>query len=235
MAVTVDNTIARVSNDGGTSVTSGSFNTTTGDGLVACFNTDTDNNSVLPGVAISDNQAPDLTWVAINDRGPVDAGHGWAGNWYAAAPGIISGLTVTGTCNGGADSPSVKIYKLTGHDAADMAGAINEGNLTTDPQTTTAITSETAGAFFANWTDWNETGTPTSSDLTVAGFNTAGDISGASGYKSIGAPSSSVTGNMNSGGTPDGNWTAFEIRAGAGAAAASLLARPNPMALHLVR
>jgi hypothetical protein len=67
------------------------------------------------------------------------------------------------------------------------------------------------------WTDWNQTGTPTSSDLTVSGFDTSGDISGASGYKAIASAGASVTGNMNSGGTPAGNWICFEIRAAAAA------------------
>lgn len=217
MAVTVDNAVARVSNDGGSAVTSGSFDVAAGDLLVVCGNADQLNDSTVDVLLISDNQTPDLAWVAGPIRGASDSGAGLVASWYFHSAGAISGLTVTLTAGVSNDSPSIKVYKCTGHDSADILGAVNEGDLTTDPQTTTAITSETAGAYFAAWTDWNQTGTPTSSDLTESGFDTSGDISGASGYKAIGSASESVTGNMNSGGTPAGNWICFEIRAAAGA------------------
>lgn len=216
MAVTVDNSITRVNNDGGTSVTSGSFNVAAGDLLVVCGHCDQANDSTVDSLAISDNQTPDLAWVAGPTRGASESGAGLVSSWYFHSTGSITGLTVTLSCGTDNDSPSIKVYKCTGHDSADILGAVGEGNLTTDPQTTTAITAETAGAFFAAWTDWNQTGTPTSSDLTVSGFDTSGDISGASGYKATSA--GSVTGNMNSGGTPVGNYITFEIRTAAGGA-----------------
>lgn len=207
--------ITRVSNDGGSStgnLTCGNW--ASGDGMVLCANADENGTAIT--WTLSDNQSPDLTYVEINRRGDLEAGPGAVINYYVVDVGTITGLTVAMAVGGIADSPSMACYKITGHDTADMLGAIAEGTLSTDPQTTTGITSETAGGlFFANWTDWNQTGTPTSSDLTVSGFDTSGDISGASGYKSIASAGVSTTGNMNSGGTPAGNWTSFEIRAAA--------------------
>lgn len=238
MAVSVDDSVARASNDGGSSITTGSFDTVSGDGLVVCGNCDESNDSNNTTWTISDNQTPDLTYVTINERDGSDGDGGGVINYNVVSSGAITGLTVTLAVSGsvGSDSPSVKVYKVTGHDTADMVGAINEGSLTTDPQTTTAITSETAGHFFANWTDWNQTGAPTSSDLTspaLATFNTSGDVSGASGGKAIAAASSSVTGNMNSGGAPAGNWTVFEIRAAAAAGRTALNTRSNPLGVEV--
>jgi hypothetical protein len=232
VAVTVDNTIARVSNDGGTAVTTGSFNVAAGAGLVITCNCDESNDLNVTTWTLSDNQTPDLTYVEINRRGGATSGAGAVINYYVANPGAITGLTSTQTVSGsvGADSPSIKVYPVTGHDTADMAGVIGQGDLTADPQTTSAVISETAGAFFAVWTDWNQTGVPTSSDLTVSGFDTAGDISGGSGYKAIASIGESVTGNINSGGAPAGNYTVFEIRAAAGAGTNPKGPLSNPLA-----
>jgi len=228
VAVTVDNTIARVNNLGGTTATSGSFDVASGDLLVVCANSDEDLGAC--NFAISDNQTPDLGWTLIADRTDVDGNEGGVAAYFYHSASSISGLTVTITVSGDAttDSPSIKVYKCTGHDSADPLGASGEGNLSTDPQTTTAITSETAGAFFCLWTDWNQTGTPTSSDLTISTFDMALNISGASGYKSIASAGASVTGDINSPATPLGNYIVFEIRA-AGAASNPAQAKFMPL------
>ncbi len=218
--------ITRVSNDGGAStgnLTCGNW--ASGDGMVLCGNCDETNNANNTTWTLTDNQTPDLTYVTINERDGSDGDGGGVINYLVVNTGAITGLTISLAVSGslGSDSPSLTCYKITGHDTADMLGGINEGDLTTDPQTTGNITSETAGGlFFANWTDWNQTGAPTSSDLTLTGatFNTTGDISGASGYKAIASAGVSTNGNMNSGGAPAGNWTCFEIRAAAATAKA---------------
>jgi hypothetical protein len=212
---TVNNLIARVSNDGGTSVTTGTFDTNVGDLLVLCGNADENTGSAT--WTLTDNQG-NLTYTLIVERGNTEAGQGACAGWYHANGSNRTGMTITLAVGGDGDSPSLKVYLVAGYDSVTPVGANNEGDLTTDPQDTTAITSQTdGGIFFANWTDWNQTGVPTSSDLTVAGFDTAGDISGGSGYKTISGVGTSVTGNINSGATPSGNWVSFEVRnAGAG-------------------
>ena len=214
--------ITRVSNDGGTStgnLTCGNW--ASGDGMVLCANCDEANSANNTTWTLTDNQTPDLTYVTINERDGSDGDGGGVINYLVVNAGTITGLTISLAVSGSvsSDSPSMTCYKITGHDTADMLGAVQEGDLNADPLTTTSITSETAGGlFFANWTDWDQGGLPTSSDLTLTGatFNTAGDISGASGFKAIASAGVGTTGNINSAGaTRSGNWTCFEIRAAA--------------------
>lgn len=219
MAVTVDNTIARVTaSSGGLTATSGSFDVAAGDGIIIAGCCDQDSDATVDSMAISDNQTPDLGWTLGPSRGTAEGTSGLARFWYYHSAGAITGLTVTLTTASQNNTPSIKPYKVTGHDSADMLGPVSEGGLTTDPLTTTAITSETAGAFYAAWVDWNQTGAPTSSDLTISTINVAGRYSGASGYKTPIAAASSITGNINSGGTPTGNWVCMETRVTAAAA-----------------
>ena len=216
----VDNGIARVTAaSGGLTVTSGSFNVAAGEGIVIAGCCDQDSDATLDSLTISDNQGPDLAWTLGPGRGTAEGGSGLARLWYYHSAGAITGLTVTLTTASQNNTPSIKPYKVTGHDLADMLGAVQEGSLATDPQTTTTITSETAGTFFAAWVDWSQTGAPTSSDLTLSTINVAGRYSGASGYKTIASAAAAVTGNINSGATPTGNWICAEIRAEAGGSA----------------
>lgn len=221
MAITVDNSIARVSNDGGTAVTSGSFNVAAGDLIVVCANTDEAGNGGTVTITISDNQGPDLAWVQEGIRSDTDGAQvGVVVAWYFHSASAISGLTVTITCTGGTavpDSPSIKVYLVQGHDSADILGALTENGSTTNNLTTASITPETSGVGFAVGTDWTEAGNPTSTDLTISSFTTSGDISGCSGFKTLSA-GVGATANLDAGGTAAANWNYlwFEIRAAAG-------------------
>lgn len=212
---------AYVANSGGTAVTSGNFNVVANDLIVVIGHSDQLNTPAMTW-AIADNQTPDLAYTEIARRDYAEAGSSNFGAviaWYHKVVDAITGLNITLTVSGGStpDSPAIKVLKFPAgeYDPADIVGAITEGNLTTDPQTSASITPETSGTGVAVWTDFNQTGTPTSSDLTATGFNTAGNISGASGYKTLSA-GVGATANMNSGGTPQGNYLWFEIRAAAG-------------------
>ena len=201
-------------NTSSTTAVSASFDIADGDLIIAVYHADQTSDLTIDSVTLTDNDG-DLAFTGINLRGSTDSGAGFVGASSYNATRADTGVVVTITAGLANDTPYLKIYRITGHDTADPIGALNEGDLTTDPQSA-SLTMETAGGFFAAWTDWNQTGTPTSSDLTETGFDDAGDISGGSGYKvtAVGAQ----TGDMNSGGTPTGNWIAFEIRDGGGAA-----------------
>jgi hypothetical protein len=227
--------VAYVANDGGTSVTSGNVDVGAGDLLVPLAHCDTSTDSTAAVFTFSDNQTPDLTFTNISQRDGSDGDGGGVVARYHIATGAISGYNMTCAVNGvGAanDSPAIKIVKFQAadFDAADVVGALTENNLTTDPQNTASITAETSGTGICAWTDWNQTGTPTSSDLTMSGFNTTGDISGGSGYKALTA-AAGATANINSGAAPSGNYLWFEIRAGAGGGGAT----QPPRSMHQYR
>lgn len=218
---------AYVANDGGTSVTSGSFDIATTDLLVMLGHCDTTAADTAAVFTLTDNQGTDLVYTNISQRDGTDGDGGGVVSRFHKAVGAISGYTATLAVNGSGganDSPAIKFirFQAADYDNADPIGTLGEGNLTADPQTAANITPETSGTGICAWTDWSQTGTPTSSDLTATGFNTAGDISGASGYKTLSAGVAAGA-NMNSGAAPSGNYLWFEIRAGAGGAATSIL------------
>lgn len=219
MAITVDNSIARVSSDGGASAAVGPFNATSGQLIlaVACL----DHNSQPYVAATIANDGTALTWTNIVNAGAADTGA--VACWYTHLTADRTNLTVTVTRgNGDSDSPSLKIYLLSSHDSADILGASTTNTSTTNNLTTASITPETAGTGFGVGTDYTQAGNPTSSDLTnTSVFNTAGDISGISGYKSLSA-GVGATCNLDAAGTAAGNWRYawFEIRAAAGGATA---------------
>ena len=213
---------AYVNNDGGTAVTSGSFNVSAGDLIVVVGHSDENANS--PAWAVSDNQAPDLTYTEIARRSDTDGLDGAVIAWYHVVVSPITGLTITLTLTNGAptdvDSPAIKVYTAasTDFDAADVLGAQTEGDWTTDGQQTGNITPETSGVGVVVCSDWNQSGVPTSADTTFTGFDTSGDISGGSGFVALSA-GVAANADMNSGSTPSGNYIWFEIRAGSGGAA----------------
>lgn len=228
-AVTCVVEAAYVNNDGGSTVTSGSFDVAANDLIIVALHYDDDDDANDFVHTITDNQGPDLTYTLIAERQDVEAGAtftGLAAAYYHKVVSPITGLTITLTEVDGTDgdSPAIKVYSCTGYDTADPIGAVGEGNSTANNFTTSAVTSETAGTFFVVGTDWAENGAPTSSDLAVTGFNTTGDISGGSGFKAIGSAGASVTGNLDSPGATASNWVAvwFEIRdAGGGGGGAT--------------
>lgn len=229
MAITVDNSIARVSSDAGASAAVGPFSAVTGQLILATSQLDQNSQPYVAATIANDGTA--LTWTNIVNAGAADTGS--VACWYTHLAADRTDLTVTvtrGDANG--DSPSLKIYLLTDHDSADILGAITSATSTTNNLTTGSITPETSGMGFGVGNDYTEAGTPTSSDLTnVSAFDTTGDIAGLSGYKALTA-AVGATCNLDAAGTAGGNWryTWFEIRAGAGGAAAGMK-RPWRMAL----
>ena len=211
MSITVDNSLPRRSSDGGASITSDTFNAVTNDLILACGNLD-QNGLAFVVPTISNNGAA-LTWTNIANIGASNSGTVCA--WFTILASDRSGLTVTLTRgNTNADSPSIKIYLLQGHDSADVLGAITNNTSNTNNLTTASITPETSGVGFGIGTDWDQLGLPTSSDLTESGFDTPGDISGLAGFKDLTA-GVAATANMDAAGGLSAAWRYvwFEIRA----------------------
>jgi hypothetical protein len=210
MAVTIDaSTPARVT--GQQVVTTATFDPPAGV-LVFCASGD----DITRTWTVTNNGTA-LTWTTIANRNSGDSG-GVNGNVqasYAVLPSARTGMTVTGTYSVVNDS-SVKVYVVTGADTASPIGAGAEGSNSATPITTTAYTSQAAGLSFVAYNDYNATGAPTSSDTTLDANTVAGQISFASGYKTIGSVGASVTHNIQAPAAPLANWVSFEIKPAAG-------------------
>lgn len=219
MAITVDNSVARVDNLGAAAVTSGTFNATNGQCVLVT--TQLDQNSQPYAAATISNNGVALTWTNIQNLGAANTGTVAA--WYTVLSADRTGLTVTitrGDVN--ADSPTIKVYVLTNQNAT-VLGAQTNNTSTTNNLTTTGITPITDGVGFGIGNDYTQAGAPTSTDLTnFSTYDMAGNISGGTGYKSL-TTGVSATANFDAAGTAAGNWRYLwvEIRA---AAAASVTA-----------
>lgn len=218
MALAVALPVAVISGAGGTG-TSASFTPSTGDLLVVALCTD----SVLTTAVthtLSDTAGGTWTQHAHADFASV-AKSGAASMWSRPVP---SGTSMTVTAAGGPDVVRAQVFRVSGQ-AASPIGASNVGASSTDPDTVAALTSTQANSvLFVAATDWNQTGSPTSSDLTFVGFDAASFISGGFGYKVLG-PAGAQTANLNWGGTPEGTWAALEIKELAGVADIPYVAR----------
>ena len=217
---------AYVANDGGTAVTSGTFNVASGDLIVVVLNCG-ELGQGAEGIThtLSDNQTPDLTYTQIAQRDDTDGLDGGVAAYYHVAAAAITGLTITDTVSGAAspESPAIKVYIYPAgeFDSVTQVGAQVEGDWTIDGQQTLDITPLTSGVGVLVCTDWNQTGTPTSADTTFTGFDTAFAISGGSGFVALTA-SVAKNADMDSGGTPSGNYLWFELRKAAGGASTFL-------------
>lgn len=217
MAITVDNTIARVSSDGGASAAVGPFNATSGQLILATGQLDQNSQPYVAATISNDGAA--LTWTNIVNAGAADSAS--IACWYTHLSADRTNLTVTltrGDVNG--DSPSLKIYLLSGHDSTDILGASTTNTSTTNNLTTASITPETSGVGFGVGADYQELGLPSSSDLTnTSAFDTSGDIAGISGYKNVTA-AVGATCNLDAFGGAAAGWRYawFEIRVASGAA-----------------
>jgi hypothetical protein len=206
----------------GVTVSSTSATVSTNDLLVLCSNCDTLNNT--------DSDAT-LTQTITNSAGTATVSS-WTQrikqDGHAATPGHAGIYTATVTTGGTltisvsrvstlGDSSglrvSYKVYRVTGYNASPI-GVTGSGTSATNNMTPTAYTGGTAsGSYvFACATDWNQLGSPTSSDLTVDAADYATQVSVVSGYKASGGTAPTV--NIDAGGTATAawNWAALEIK-----------------------
>lgn len=205
-------------------ITSASFTPPAGSVLVVCVSADTNGNTDNITISVSGSS---LTWTNRVEHDPGDAGAmgGHASIWTPAdgstVPASAQTVSVRRTAgNGSTGRISVKIYVVTGADTADPTGATGEGHSTTNSITPNAYTSTVNNSRgFGCGTDWNQLGTPTSTD-TEDGADYSGAISVVSLHKAADTATSgsTVTMNFDAGGTGNAewNWVALEILPGAG-------------------
>lgn len=204
-------------------ITSASFTPPAGSVLVVCVSADTNGNTDNITISVSGSS---LTWTNRVERDPGDsslASH--ASIWTAVQPSSVSmTVSVRRTAgNGSTGRISVKVYVVTGADTTTPNGAVGENNSTTNNITPNAYTSTVNNSRgFGCATDWNQLGTPTSTD-TEDGADYSGAISVISLFKAADTATSGTTVTMNfdagGTGTAEWNWVALEILPGAGGAA----------------
>jgi hypothetical protein len=205
-------------------ITSASFTPPANSVLVVCVSADTNGNSDNITISVSGGS---LTWTNRVEHDPGDAGAmaGHASIWTPADGSTVAASAQTVSVrrtagHGSTGRISVKIYVVTGADTADPTGATGEGHSTTNNITPNAYTSTVNNSRgFGCATDWNQLGTPTSSD-TEDGADYSGAISVVSLHKAADTATSgsTVTMNFDAGGTGNAewNWVALEIKPGAG-------------------
>ena len=225
-----------------TTVTTAAFNPPAGV-LVACVGA---NSRSSPATGVSGeitNNGAALTWTMVAERSVNDAGGdlGYAGIFVAVLDEARTGMTLTLTITGSTGSvnvgaPSIKSYVLTGAATADVIGGSNEGSSTANNLTTGAFTIAAADSLgFSAASDWNALGNPTSSDSTVDAFTTPGGVlSGASGYKTLGAAAESATLNLDAPGTGAARWNWVTAEAKAASVATPPAVEDPPMYLRRV-
>lgn len=203
-------------------ITSGAFTPPDSTLLVACVNTDTDISTNIT-VSVSDSLGGSWTQQIEADEGTEAAGGGGhSSSWTRlVTTGASMTVSVRRTTTGGGDNRvSCKVYVATGVDvggtAVDTTGAANRGTSTTNNLTTDSVTPGATGLVFANGTDWNVLGIPTSSDLD--GEDSPGTEDGAT-YASVSVVSGfkactsgvGVTANLDAAGAAAADWQWTQI------------------------
>lgn len=176
-------------------------------------------NNNTPGADITAtvSDTGGLSWSPGPERDQGDGGaqNGHASIWIAS-PSTEAPRTITASCSatGGVVDVVLNAFVFTGVDAIDPIGASGEGSSTTKNITPSAFTAEAANSFMvAVGSDWNATGSPTSSDLVRYSYHNALTFSAIAGYKPMGAADAKTV-NLNAGGAgPAWNWAAIEIKA----------------------
>lgn len=209
-------TKSRSVGSGSTVVTTGAFTPPDNSVIIVTISSDSNNNYPTLNMSVSNTGTP-LTWTRIVKEEQSDSGKGgYAGAYYAVVPTAQQNMTVTVT-DGSADATlSAKVYVVTGATLGSPIGATQAGGSTVNNLSTTAFSSVAANSRgFAVGTDWNQVGTPSSTDVADV-FDSAGNISGISAYKASNTASagSSVVLNLDAAGSasPLWNWVSFEIK-----------------------
>jgi hypothetical protein len=201
-------------------ITSAAFTAPSGAVLVACLTADTQSNTAE---TFSFSDSGGLTWTKRiqcdkANFAAVTGGH--SAIWTATTVSAVSRTVSVRRTSTVANRISAKCYVVTGQHASPF-GATGSNWDTTNNVTAAIFTSTAANSFaFVAATDWNQRGSPVSSDLTEDSADYAGTISVTSGYKDC-AATGAQTANLDAGGTSAAAWTwaALEIKAAPAAAA----------------
>lgn len=213
MAIAVDaSSPAGVVNNAGGSVATASF---TPPALAILVATITGNQAgSTGGIAFTmSNTGPALTWSKLIQEDSSQAGtdNGAAAIYVAQLPNSSTAMTATVTESGGGSSVNtlaLKIWVVTGGTLA-PAGGTARGASGTNNLTTTGFTAlGSSGLVFACGAEWNALGTPTSSDLggPIYAGNNSTNLSYVHGFHAVGASGSTVTANLDAGGTGTAKW-----------------------------
>jgi hypothetical protein len=215
VALAVDaSTPARVDKPGtgATAATTATFDPPAGLLVVCCAGDGTAQTFTIT------NNGSALTWTEIGLRNSSDVGgqSSTAQAFYSVLTAGRTGMTVTATYTQANDT-SFKVYVLTGADAADPLGGTSEGSTTSASFTTASFTTESANSLgFVALCDFDATGSASATGTTMDAGTIAGQISFASGYKTLGSAGSSASFDVTMPGAPTLNYVTFEIEADAG-------------------
>jgi hypothetical protein len=221
MAISVSTSVARVSADiraqtlaSPGSVVTAAFTPADNSLLVVCANCSGD-GAGADTYAVTGGS---LTWTERAHRDHSNNNNRGTASIWTAPVTTGASMTVTFTIATSAGSAyqraSVKVYIVTGQHASPI-GASTTNTTTTNP-TNAALTATGAGRLFGCAAEWNEVGTPTSSDTGDVGVYT-GLVNVISAFKASDHVSGSQTINFNYGGAgPASNYALLEILAAGG-------------------
>ena len=206
----------------GANITSASFTAPANSVLVCCVNADTNGSAADITISVSDSGG--LTWSNRVEMDPgtagAEAGHAsiWRAVQTSSASRTVSVQRTAG--NGSTNRISAKVYVVTGADTSTPDGNTGSGHSTTNDITPNVYTSSVNNSRgFGCATDWNELGTPTSTD-TEDGDDYPGAISVVSLFKAADTATSgtTVTMDFDAAGTAAAawNWVAYELKPAAG-------------------
>lgn len=185
--------------------------------LVLCINADQQGSN--SGALTFTVAGGSLTWTERAHRDGSNTINCGVVAIYTAPVVVGTSMTIAvrrTTTNGGGNRISCKVYEVTGHNVVSSIG-----NSTTNTSTTNsinaALTVAGAGRLFGVATDWNQLGSPVSSD-TEDPADYGGEISVLSAFKAADHVSGSQTINFDAAGAsaPAWNYALLEIVADAG-------------------
>lgn len=169
-------------------------------------------------ITLSNNGAATI-WATIGEAGLSATGNkGLAAAYYTYLSAARTGMTVTLATSAGASAyTAVKIYNITGAASSSSIGGSMIAGATSSPVTTSGFTiaANNSFGFLVCLNDAGSAAT-SSTDTTFDNFANFGDVSGGSGYKSLGAAGGSATFNITGGSTAVWNYVTFEVKASSG-------------------
>lgn len=210
MAVTVAEATPLVSGTGATSISTAAFTPPADERLVACMSLDSQATTPITSTC-SDSLGGTWALVVEADNASVPGRSGASAVWVRTTLTTATSMTVTAGGAGG-DAIGVQVYRVVGDGALVIGGTGIGGSTATQTQTPTVLTSTgTGGVLLLAATDWNATGTMTSTDLTEVGFNIPTRIAGMAGYETLGGPGPQTVQISTGGAAPELTWAAVEI------------------------
>lgn len=194
------------------SLQTATFSPPAGSVLLACVHAD-------PGrtFTLTTTVATGLPWTQVVNAFPTGLSSVTA--WWAPLASGAANMSVTATGSVNNDF-GLKVYVVTGADAANPIGAVSTGGATavTGRPLTRTLVPQAAGSLGFLIADASATGdidVTSSSDTTWTGYSLLGNIAGGSGWRVMGAAGGTESFSATVGGTATAQWAwgVFEVRA----------------------